>query len=192
MEYDDIMKSDEGVYMWLEKLNLFGICMVKKVPTELNTIEKVLGRITYIRPTMYGKLFDVISVPNAINIAYTNSHLDLHADLCYYETPPGLQFLHCLKNDAVGGENLFADGFKAAEILRSTKPESFSLLSQLLNTYHKEGKDHHLIYRRPVIATNEFDNVIGIHYSPPFLGTLHVPFKYVEQYYQAFKDFTLV
>ena len=44
-----------------------------------------------------GTVFDVVSTDNPINIAYSNIALDLHQDLPYYESPPGLQLLHCLK-----------------------------------------------------------------------------------------------
>jgi len=41
--------------------------------------------------------FDVKSVPSPINIAYSNVALGLHMDLMYYESPPGLQLLHCVR-----------------------------------------------------------------------------------------------
>ena len=34
---------------------------------------------------------------NPINIAYSNVKLDFHMDLVYYESPPGLQLLHCIR-----------------------------------------------------------------------------------------------
>ena len=43
--------------------------------------------------------FDVISTPKPINVAYSTVGLDFHMDLIYYESPPGLQFLHCLRYD---------------------------------------------------------------------------------------------
>ncbi len=103
-----------------------GIAMVKRVPPQLNAIIPAVQRIAYIRPTMYGTVFDVKSVPQPINIAYTSLKLDLHQDLLYitgklhhsafvtsyYETPPGIQFLHCIQNEAKGGESVFVDGIK--------------------------------------------------------------------------------
>jgi gamma-butyrobetaine dioxygenase len=41
--------------------------------------------------------FEVRSVPNPINVAYSTIHLDFHMDLVYYESPPGIQFLHCMQ-----------------------------------------------------------------------------------------------
>lgn len=39
----------------------------------------------------------MVSTDNPINIAYSNMALELHQDLPYYESPPGVQLLHCLK-----------------------------------------------------------------------------------------------
>ena len=43
------------------------------------------------------QLFDVIVEEEPINIAYSGAKLLLHMDLVYYESPPGLQLLHCLR-----------------------------------------------------------------------------------------------
>ena len=42
-------------------------------------------------------MFDVVSDPKPINVAYSNVKLGFHMDLIYYESAPGLQFLHALK-----------------------------------------------------------------------------------------------
>ena len=43
------------------------------------------------------QMYDVLSVENPIDVAYTTSGLPMHMDLPYYESQPGLQFLHCLR-----------------------------------------------------------------------------------------------
>lgn len=50
----------------------------------------------------------------------TPAGLDLHIDLAYYESPHGLQLLHCRRFDAgvMGGNSTFIDGFVIAEELR--------------------------------------------------------------------------
>jgi alpha-ketoglutarate-dependent taurine dioxygenase len=47
-------------------------------------------------------------------VAYTNKFLGLHQDLLYYPDTPRIQLLHCLDNNADGGESLFSDGIYAA------------------------------------------------------------------------------
>jgi len=61
------------------------------------------------RDTIYGAIWDVKSVENAANIAYSSLPIPPHMDLMYYEVPPGYQFLHCLVNQAQGGANIFMD-----------------------------------------------------------------------------------
>lgn len=42
-------------------------------------------------------MFDVVSMENSHAIAYTTQQLVYHMDQQFYESPPGLQLLHCLK-----------------------------------------------------------------------------------------------
>lgn len=37
------------------------------------------------------------SEEDPVNIAFTDMELDFHMDLVYYESPPGLQMLHCVR-----------------------------------------------------------------------------------------------
>ena len=39
----------------------------------------------------------MIKTEDPINIAYSGTKLLPHMDLVYYESPPGLQLLHCLR-----------------------------------------------------------------------------------------------
>jgi len=60
-------------------------------------------------------VFDVKSKPQADSAAYTAVNLPPHSDLPTREWQPGVQFLHCLVNDATGGESVFVDGFAIGE-----------------------------------------------------------------------------
>ena len=57
----------------------------------------------------------------------------------YYESSPGLQYLHSLKNDSmvVGGESIFLDSFKVAQDFREKYPELFYNLTRLPATFQK-------------------------------------------------------
>lgn len=54
-------------------------------------------KIGYIQETIYGTLFDVIGKEQPVNLAYGFSDLNFHMDLLYYESPPGIQMLHCVR-----------------------------------------------------------------------------------------------
>ena len=48
-------------------------------------------------------------------------------DLPWFELPPGYQFLHCLVNDAKGGDSSAIDGFAVADYLRKNEKEILKL-----------------------------------------------------------------
>ena len=72
--------------------------------------------------TNYGLVFDVRSVPQPENLAYSDLGLGLHTDNPYREPVPGFQALHALIASPDGGDSLFADGFALAEHLRARRP----------------------------------------------------------------------
>ncbi|KAI1691026.1 taurine catabolism dioxygenase tauD, tfdA family domain-containing protein [Ditylenchus destructor] len=57
------------------------------------------------------------------------------------ETPPGLQFLHCVefKGDSPGGESTLVDGYAVAEHLRHHDPEAFRLLRDVPLRHYFSG-----------------------------------------------------
>jgi gamma-butyrobetaine dioxygenase len=205
LKYENVMKKEESVYEWLHYLTVthfhllfeihssqkYGLCLIEGVPAKKKTIEGITERIGHIRETFYGRIFDVESVPDAINVAYTNLPLELHQDLMYYETPPGLQLLHCIKQCHSGGGNFFTDGFTAAHILQNENPDEFDTLTRVPVTFHKRGVDHYFHYRRPIIRVDA-GKVCEISYAPPFEGPLLCPPKLLEPFYRAYNTFTQI
>mmetsp|Transcript_69604 Transcript_69604/g.112930 ORF Transcript_69604/g.112930 Transcript_69604/m.112930 type:complete len:246 (-) Transcript_69604:6-743(-) len=145
--------------------------------------------------SIYGLQWDVKVEVNPINIAYSPVSLDLHQDLAYYESPPGLQLLHCLRFDESiqGGATTFVDGFAAAEKLRSTNPDAFKTLTEIPATFQKIHYDRaepvHLVYRRPHISLNNDGEVIGVFWAPSFEGALLAPRERVPEYFRAYRAF---
>eukprot|EP01126_Amoeba_proteus_P053956 TRINITY_DN6606_c0_g1_i1.p1 TRINITY_DN6606_c0_g1~~TRINITY_DN6606_c0_g1_i1.p1 ORF type:complete len:206 (-),score=25.79 TRINITY_DN6606_c0_g1_i1:401-1018(-) len=138
---------------------------------------------------MYGQFWDVVTIPNPNNIAYTNASIPYHQDLCYYEAMPGIQILHCLSSEVEGGENGWLDGFKIAEDVLSTDPFVFDALTQIPITYHKIDEENQRISIKPIISLNFFGEVESLYHSPPWEGPLRVPFYLVEPLYQAYSIF---
>jgi len=74
---------------------------VYAIPTVMIDLEQVCvmlhNNILLLCTQTYLKLYDVISVDKPIDLADTSEALPLHNDLTYFESPPGLQFLHCIR-----------------------------------------------------------------------------------------------
>ena len=104
---------------------------VENAPTGRNSGAEVIERISHFRQTFFETPFEVINIPNPNNSAYTALGLRNHLDLPYYEIPPGYQFLHCLVNDATGGDSTAIDGFKVASYMKDNFPEFFKILTEV-------------------------------------------------------------
>jgi hypothetical protein len=88
----------------------------------------------------------------------------------YYESSPGIQYLHCLKNDTivVGGESFFLDVFMAAHEFREEYPKHFKALTKLPATFQKihfnRERPVYMIYQRPHIVLNHLNKIISVNW----------------------------
>ncbi|KAI9595624.1 hypothetical protein BDF19DRAFT_471329 [Syncephalis fuscata] len=190
VNYSDLINNTAaGLRRCLHLLARYGLCFIDDVPND----------------------WDVRSVPQATNIAYTDVDLDLHMDLLYFESPPGLQLLHCLANSVNGGSSVFADAYRAAYELRARSPTDFDILRSVPVTFHYQNDGHHLQFRRPtIIATDEptsasssslsnsartlgfmaQNSPLMVNYAPPFQGMLEIADKHIQKdFYRAFNHF---
>jgi len=84
MNYNSFTKSSSQVKKCFENLHKYGIMYLRNVPQNHTEIEKVALKFGLIQETFYGRTWDVKSVPNAQNIAYTSLPLHFHQDLLYF------------------------------------------------------------------------------------------------------------
>jgi gamma-butyrobetaine dioxygenase len=186
-DYGHILESEEALHGWLSELDATGLTLLNGAPLARGAVSRVCNRVGYPRNTMYGLQWDVESVPNPNNLAYTALPLPLHADLCYYESPPGVQLLHCINfEQRTGGVNTFVDAFKVAQDLQSIDPASFDVLTRVLTTFHKNDADYYLKYAHPIIQlSHNAREIEAINWSPPFEGTQQIAPQDVAPYYKA-------
>ncbi|CAK7566444.1 MAG: hypothetical protein SEPTF4163_004390 [Sporothrix epigloea] len=184
VSYADWMAPDNGCnaefYRGLLDLYQLGILIVDGVPDSETAVREIANQIGAIQTTFYGELFDVVSKPNAENVAYTNVFLCLHQDLLYMNDPPYIQLLHCLRNECDGGESLFCDSVRVAVEMQLTNEEHTKALSKRPVAYHYERNGHYYYNKRPVF---ELDGSRGISraivkhtaWSPPFQDSFRYP-----------------
>jgi len=108
-----------------------GFCVVRETPTAPGSLQAIAQRFGFIRDTNFGPLFDVVTKPKPIDLAYTGRHLSAHADNPYRRPIPGIQLLHCLENGVAGGLSTLVDGFAVARRIAAEAPESFAALTRI-------------------------------------------------------------
>ena len=150
IDHDEILNSENGLIKWLELLHHQGIAIVKNAPSANKSALPLLNRISHTRETFFKTPFEVINVPKPNNSAYTANALRNHMDLPWFENPPGYQFLHCLINEAEGGNSSAVDAFAVADYLRNNEKEIFEIL---VNTPLRfRDKDYTQVAHRSIYA----------------------------------------
>lgn len=117
--------DDAAVLAYLDAFHRHGYVVFRNTPAVEGTVRRVCDRLGYISGNNFGWVFDVRADPKPTDLAYTSIALLAHTDQPYRQPTPGIQLLHCLRNDAPGGDSTLADGLAAANALRATDPEAF-------------------------------------------------------------------
>ncbi|WP_027855837.1 gamma-butyrobetaine dioxygenase [Marinobacterium jannaschii] len=190
--FADIMEDDGVLLNWLRGQRDYGLCLVEGVPTLPGTVQAIANRISFIRETNFGVLFDVQSKPDANSAAYTTLRLPLHTDLPTRELQPGLQFLHCLVNDASGGESILVDGFRIAEEMREHYPEDFAALSTLPMDFYNKDRDTDYRFRATALKLDSEGNVSEVRIANFLRGPLDLPGGDIAALYKAYRQFMLL
>jgi gamma-butyrobetaine dioxygenase len=184
-----LMTDDAALAAWLRELRAAGLSIVENLPPDMEAGMAVARRVGFLRETNFGRTFQVISKPNPNNLAYTAEALPLHTDLPNQEVPPGIQFLHCLANEAEGGESRFADGFSIAEDLRADDSEAFEILSSIAIPFRFHDLDFDIPCRHTVITLDCDNRVDEIRWNAHLAGVFDMPAQTIEPYYRAYRAF---
>lgn len=151
IDFEQLLNDDKTLESALEQIQRHGLIFVSGIPDDPEAVRKMVSRLALLRNTFYGETWDVRSVPQAKNVAYTSKYLGFHMDLLYMKEPPGLQMLHCLQNSCQGGESVFADTFKAIDVLRQEQPRLVERLTRSKIRYGYSNDGHFYSDDKPVI-----------------------------------------
>ncbi len=189
-------------FAWLEIVNdpraehraltvLFerGFVLLTEVAVTNGMVAEIGDRFGHVRVTNYGRIFDVVSMPDPNNLAYTDRALGVHTDNPYRDPPPGIQLLHCLLAEAPGGENILVDGIRAAESLRRIDGAAFEMLTRMPQHFRFADADTDLRARQHVIALDFEGNVAGVHFNERSAAPLDLPLEAVDSWYAAYRRF---
>jgi gamma-butyrobetaine dioxygenase len=188
IDHDKVLNKDNYLQKWLKLLNEYGFAIIKNAPIKKKSAFKILNRISHHRETFFGTPFEVINVPKPNNTAYTADALRNHTDLPYFEYAPGYQFLHCLVNDAKGGNSSVVDGFAVANYLKRYEKDAFKVLT---DTYVKFKDTDYTqkatrVLHSPLITLTKDSDFNDIRFSMAAMGTVDVDSKKMKKFYEAY------
>ena len=118
----------DSVIEFLSAFFRYGYVVLRNTPTKEGTLHRITERLGYIVGQNFGQIFDVRAEPNPTDLAYTSIELLAHTDQPYRRPVPGIQLLHCLCNEAPGGDSTLVDGLAASRALLVERPELHAAL----------------------------------------------------------------
>ena len=185
--YKSLKTSLELTIDMLRNFHLFGFVILTHMSKKKGAVIKFAETLGPVRSTNFGKYFDVISKPNPNDLAYTALGLSPHTDNPYRKPVPGIQLLHCIVNDAEGGNSTLVDGLKITNYLKKNEKHYFDILTSVEILFHVADKDVVLQNWGRLIELDSKNNFKQIRFS----GRLdYVPALNPEQltlFYQARK-----
>ncbi|MSP87607.1 MAG: DUF971 domain-containing protein [Alphaproteobacteria bacterium] len=181
-----------GMAALLETFLTLGFVVLRNVPTTPGSVLDVARRFGHVRMTNFGDLFDVWAKAEADDLAYTGLALAPHTDNPYRDPVPGIQLLHCLINEAEGGNSTLVDGFAVAAELRRRDSEGFAMLTRTPVRYrYCDGTTELIAWRVPIEldARGEF---FAINHSPRLDFVPLLPLDELDVYYRARRAFAVL
>lgn len=184
-----VVDDDRALTAWLTDLWTHGATLVEDIPDDPDAGVRLARRVSPLRPTNFGETWDVVARDDPNNVAFTAIELDTHNDLPYFEYAPGVQFLHCLRFDATGGESVLVDGLAAAHALRDTDPEAWELLTTVPVAYRFVDGSDDLRWTTPVIVLDHAGEVHEVRHHLALAAPPALPVERLDAFYRAWRTF---
>jgi trimethyllysine dioxygenase len=189
ISFADFMDK-EGLNKWLDYIQINGFVLVTETPASADATKELMERMAYIRNSIFGG-FSVWDneLENPDDTAFTSLSIEPHTDGTYVHDAPGLQTLHCLKKDSVGGENQLVDGLAIAEKMRTEYPQYFKILSKINIPGRYIKTDTYLEAKRPLFRVNDEEKVVQISFNNHDRAPFRLDNDSMIEFYKAYKVF---
>ncbi|XP_058402139.1 gamma-butyrobetaine dioxygenase [Diceros bicornis minor] len=193
LDFEDVLINDEHAYKWLSSLKKVGIVRLTGAADRCGEVLKLGKRIGFLYLTFYGHTWQVQDKIDANNVAYTTGKLSFHTDYPALRHPPGVQFLHCIKQTVTGGESEIVDGFNVCRKLKEQNPQAFQILSSTFVDFTDIGVDYcdfSVQSKHKIIELDDKGQVVRINFNNATRDTLFdVPVGRVQPFYAALREF---
>lgn len=182
----DAESSDpDSVLAYLTAFFRHGFAVLRGTPTELGTVRRVADRLGYISGNNFGWVFDVRAEASPTDLAYTPIALPAHTDQPYRRPVPGIQLLHCLRNDAPGGDSTLVDGSAAASALAADDPEAHAALAGVETEWRYDTGTDTVVGRGRVLEYDEDGRFRRIRFSTKLDSPVPRPGADLDAYYRG-------
>lgn len=143
-----------------------GFVVFRNVAVEDGNVRRVGDRLGYVVGHNFGAVFDVRAERQPTDLAYTGLELVAHTDQPYRRPPPGIQLLHCLANDAPGGDSTLVDGLAAWLAIGREAPQLSSALHDVEVEFRYDIGTDTVVGTAPIFEVDRFGGFRSIRFNP--------------------------
>jgi trimethyllysine dioxygenase len=189
ISYKAVM-SDGGIKKWLTHIQRTGFVLVTETPAVPEVTKELMERMAYIRNSIFGG-FSVWDnkLESPDDTAFTSLSIEPHTDGTYVHDAPGLQTLHCIKKDSIGGENQLIDGLAIAEKMRNEYPDAFNILCNVNIPGRYIKPNTYLEAHRPLFRVNNKGKVVQVSFNNHDRAPFRLENDQMSKFYEAYKIF---
>ena len=190
--YQMVSTSSASLRTWLAMVSDYGVAILRDVECVSGRLIDVVELFGFVRETNFGRYFDVRTMVDPNDVAYTSLALSAHTDNPYRDPVPTLQLLHCLFSDVIGDDTTVVDGFCVAEALRVREPGKFQLLTTVPVRFQFHDSDCYLEAEGTLIELNDQGKVVGVKFSNANGAPFSLDYDLMERFYDAYQTFALM
>lgn len=190
VQFEELQQEgSDGLLHWLEKVERYGLCFVRGTPPTEEASKALAERVGYIRVTIFGGFWGRTDEREYADTGYTTLAITPHTDGTYVLDAPGLMLFHCVEFEGSGGESVFVDGFRVAEVLEQTNREAFEVLTTVAVPGQYLGDGVHLRARRPVFRLDDAGRLAQVSYNNHDRAPFRLPDEEMAAFYEALRAF---
>ena len=185
-----LMNDNDALLQWLLAVRDIGLTQVRGVPTEPGSLKLIAQRISFIRESNFGVLFNVQSKADADSNAYTAFNLPLHSGPADSRAATGAAVSALPGQRCRRWREYFCRRFCDCRCLASGRPRSCSkALCEIPVEFR--NKDRHSDYRclAPIIALDALGQVSEIRMANFLRGPFDTSVEQMPRLYRAYRRF---
>ena len=184
---NQIQENKKYLIKMLKSFYEYGYVIIENTKPEENEVINFAEKLGPVRTTNWGKLFNVVSKPNPNDLAYTALELKSHSDNPYRKPVPGIQLLHCIANESVGGDSSLVDGYSVTEFLKKNHKKVYKILTETNVNFKFIDVDVILENKSKLIELDDNGLFKQINFSSRLDYVPNLRFEDLEIFYQARK-----
>ena len=185
-----VIENEANLLPWLEALSCFGIARLRELPNQDGLLEQLVNCIGPIRESNFGRKYVLEIKDEPDSNAFTSDSLLQHVDMPTRESPHGLQFLFCRANTTTGGDGIYVDGFRIAEVMREVEADAFEALTEVPWVYKNRASNTDYRAEVPAIGLDPVGNVNEVRVTAWLRAPMKAKLSEQQRAYRAIRAFT--